>query len=113
MDCKIIDGKAMAAEIRREVAERVASLKQKGIEPCLAVILVGDNPASVSYVTGKQKALAECGMKDVSMRLPQDTSESELLELISKFNFRSRLKLTKKKFCLPSIPKRTWTDFIP
>lgn len=86
MDCKIIDGKAMAAEIRREVAERVASLKQKGIEPCLAVILVGDNPASVSYVTGKQKALAECGMKDVSMRLPQDTSEGELLELISKLN---------------------------
>lgn len=86
MDCKIIDGKAMAAEIRREVAERVASLKQKGIEPCLAVILVGDNPASVSYVTGKQKALAECGMKDVSMRLPQETGETELLELISKLN---------------------------
>lgn len=86
MDCKIIDGKAMAAEIRREVAERVTSLKQKGIEPCLAVILVGDNPASVSYVTGKQKALAECGMKDVSMRLPQDTSKGELLELISKLN---------------------------
>ena len=76
----------MAAEIRREVAERVTSLKQKGIEPCLAVILVGDNPASVSYVTGKQKALAECGMKDVSMRLPQDTSKGELLELISKLN---------------------------
>ena len=86
MDCKIIDGKAMAAEIRREVTERVTSLKQKGIEPCLAVILVGDNPASVSYVTGKQKALAECGMKDVSIRLPQDTSKGELLELISKLN---------------------------
>ncbi len=47
---------------------------------------MGENPASVSYVTGKQKALAECGMKDVSMRLPQDMSEGELLELISKLN---------------------------
>lgn len=86
MDCNIIDGKVLSAEIRREAAERVATLKQNGIEPCLAVILVGDNPASVSYVTGKQKALAECGMKDVSLRLPQDTSEAELLELISKLN---------------------------
>ncbi len=86
MDCKIIDGKTLAADIRREVSEKVAALKQKGIEPCLAVILVGENPASVSYVTGKQKALAECGMKDVSMRLPQDMSEGELLELISKLN---------------------------
>lgn len=86
MECKIIDGKALSAEIRNEVAEKVAALKQKGIEPCLAVILVGENPASVSYVTGKQKALAECGMKDVSLRLPQDTSEAELLDLISKLN---------------------------
>lgn len=86
MECKIIDGKALSAEIRNEVAEKVASLKQKGIEPCLAVILVGENPASVSYVTGKQKALAECGMKDVSLQLPQDTSEAELLDLISKLN---------------------------
>lgn len=86
MKCKIIDGKALSAEIRNEVAEKVAALKQKGIEPCLAVILVGENPASVSYVTGKQKALAECGMKDVSLRLPQDTSEAELLDLISKLN---------------------------
>lgn len=86
MECKIIDGKALSAEIRNEVAEKVAALKQKGIEPCLAVILVGENPASVSYVTGKQKALAECGMKDVSLRLPHDTSEAELLDLISKLN---------------------------
>lgn len=86
MECKIIDGKALSAEIRNEVAEKVAALKHKGIEPCLAVILVGENPASVSYVTGKQKALAECGMKDVSLRLPQDTSEAELLDLISKLN---------------------------
>ena len=45
MDCKIIDGKTLAADIRREVSEKVAALKQKGIEPCLAVILVGENPA--------------------------------------------------------------------
>ena len=62
MSATIIDGKAIAAQVRGEVAEKVSALKAKGITPCLAVILVGENPASVSYVTGKQKALAEVGM---------------------------------------------------
>ena len=61
MSAQIIDGKAIAAQVRGEVAEKVSALKAKGITPCLAVILVGENPASVSYVTGKQKALAEAG----------------------------------------------------
>ena len=64
MSAVIIDGKQVAADVRAEVAEKVSQLKQKGIAPCLAVILVGENPASVSYVTGKQKALAEVGMVD-------------------------------------------------
>ena len=56
------------------------------MEPCLAVILVGENPASVSYVTGKRKALAEVGMADRSIQLPETTSEAELLELIASLN---------------------------
>lgn len=86
MECKVIDGKAVAADIRAQVAKRVEALKAKGVMPALSVILVGDNPASVSYVTGKQKALAEAGMVDKSIHLPETTSEQELLDLIAKLN---------------------------
>lgn len=86
MSATIIDGKQIAADTRAEVAAKTAELKSKGITPCLAVILVGENPASVSYVTGKQKALAECGMEDRSVHLPETTSEEELLALIDKLN---------------------------
>jgi methylenetetrahydrofolate dehydrogenase (NADP+)/methenyltetrahydrofolate cyclohydrolase len=86
MNAQIIDGKAIAAQVRGEVAEKVSELKAKGITPCLAVILVGENPASVSYVTGKQKALAEVGMADRSMHLPESTSEDELLKIIDELN---------------------------
>lgn len=86
MSATIIDGKAIAAQIRGEVAEKVSALKAKGITPCLAVILVGENPASVSYVTGKQKALAEVGMADRSLHLPESTTEEELLKIIDNLN---------------------------
>lgn len=86
MSAVIIDGKAIAQNVRKEVAEQVKELNAKGISPCLAVILVGNNPASVSYVTGKQKALAEAGMTDKSVHLPEDTSEEELVELIERLN---------------------------
>ena len=86
MSAVIIDGKQVAADVRAEVAQKVCELKKKGIAPCLAVILVGENPASVSYVTGKQKALAEVGMVDRSVHLPESTSEAELLKLIDELN---------------------------
>lgn len=86
MSAQIIDGKAIAAEVRAEAAKKVLELKKKGISPCLAVILVGENPASVSYVTGKQKALAEAGMTDRSVKLPENTSEEELLNIIHILN---------------------------
>ena len=86
MSAKIIDGKEIAAQVRKEVAEKVAELKKNGITPCLAVILVGENPASVSYVTGKQKALAEVGMADRSLHLPESTTEEELLKIINELN---------------------------
>ena len=86
MSAVIIDGKQVAADVRAEVAEKVAELKKKGVAPCLAVILVGENPASVSYVTGKQKALAEVGMTDRSVHLPESTTEADLLKLIDELN---------------------------
>ena len=86
MSAIIIDGKQVAADIRAEVAQKVAALKKNGKNACLAVILVGENPASVSYVTGEQKALAEVGMQDRSVHLPENTSEEDLLKLIDQLN---------------------------
>lgn len=86
MSAVIIDGKQVAADIRAEVAQKVAELKKNGKNACLAVILVGENPASVSYVTGKQKALAEVGMQDRSVHLPENTTEEDLLNLIDQLN---------------------------
>ena len=86
MSAVIIDGKQIAADVRADVAKKVSELKEKGIVPCLAVILVGQNPASVSYVTGKRKALAEVGMADRSIEIPETTSEEELLKLIAQLN---------------------------
>lgn len=86
MSAIIIDGKQVAADIRAEVAQKVAALKKNGKNACLAVILVGENPASVSYVTGKQKALAEVGMQDRSVHLPENTTEEDLLKLIEHLN---------------------------
>ena len=86
MSAIIMDGKALGIKVRANVKERTAALKAKGITPCLAVILVGDDPASLSYVKSKEKALAEAGMESKDIRLPADTSEEELLSLIEKLN---------------------------
>lgn len=86
MSAIIIDGAAIAKNVREQAAKEATELKAKGITPCLAVVLVGENPASVSYVTGKEKALAEAGMEGRDIRLPSDTTEEQLLELIEKLN---------------------------
>ena len=86
MSAVIIDGKQIAADVRADVAKKTDELRKKGINPCLAVILVGENPASVSYVTGKRKALAEVGMIDRSLELPENISEEELLKIIDDLN---------------------------
>jgi methylenetetrahydrofolate dehydrogenase (NADP+) / methenyltetrahydrofolate cyclohydrolase len=82
----IIDGKAISLKIREEVKQRAAVLRERGIIPCLAVVLVGEDPASLSYVKSKEKALAEAGMESRDIRLPQTTSETELLSLIDELN---------------------------
>ena len=86
MSAVVIDGFAVAASVRARVAESVTALKSRSITPCLAVVLVGEDPASVSYVSGKEKALAEVGMTDRSIRLPATASESELLALVATLN---------------------------
>ena len=87
MSATIIDGKAIAAAIRNELKERVAALKAaKGITPGLAVILVGEDPASQSYVSAKEKACAEIGLFSDDNRLPATTTQAELLALIARKN---------------------------
>ena len=86
MTAKILDGKKMSAEIREAIKEKVVLLKEKGIVPGLAVILVGDNPASKVYVGQKEKGCLEAGFASFLHRLPETTSQEELLALIDKLN---------------------------
>ncbi len=86
MSAYIIDGKVIAAQIREELKAEVANLKQKNIVPGLGVILVGADPASISYVTAKEKACEEIGIYSEDNRLPADTSEKDLLALVGRMN---------------------------
>lgn len=83
---KIIDGKALAQSIKENIALEVAALKEKGVTPGLAVILVGDDPASKVYVNNKKKACAQVGIYSEEYLLPADTDEKTLLDLIAKLN---------------------------
>lgn len=81
-----IDGKAVAAEIKVKVAEEVTKLKEQGIRTGMAVVLVGDDPASRIYVNNKKKACAETGIYSEEYLLPAETTQEELLRLIGKLN---------------------------
>ncbi len=83
---EIIDGKKISQEIKDEVREKTAELKAKGVTPCLAVILVGNDPASQVYVGNKKKACEYCGFESVSIELPEETTEEELLNVIDGLN---------------------------
>lgn len=85
---QIIDGKAVAAQVRAEVAVEVAQLKEKGVTPGLAVIVVGDDPASRIYVNNKKKACAEVGIYSEEHALAADTSLDELIALVRSLNSR-------------------------
>ena len=84
MSAQIIDGKVLAAATKAEAAAEAAALKAKGIEPCLAVILVGENPASQVYVRGKINDCAQCGIESRSINLPADTTQETLLAEVKK-----------------------------
>ncbi len=84
-----IDGKAIAAQIRAEVAEEVAQLKEQGITTGLAVILVGEDPASCTYVRNKQKACQEAGIYAEQIDLPAETTQEQLLAVVEELNGRA------------------------
>lgn len=86
MTAKIIDGNQIASSIREETAQEVRKLKARGIVPGLAVVLVGENPASVVYVRNKEKACQEIGIYSETFRLPAETSEAEVLKQVEQLN---------------------------
>jgi methylenetetrahydrofolate dehydrogenase (NADP+)/methenyltetrahydrofolate cyclohydrolase len=92
MSAKIISGTEIAAQIREELKKEVAEMKAKyGIVPGLVTILIGKNPASVSYVTGKQKTAHELGFYSIQDNQPDDISEVDLIKLIEKYNKDSKI----------------------
>lgn len=88
---QIIDGKKISAEVKAGVAAEVAALKEKGVSVGLAVVIVGNNPASRVYVNNKKKACAACGIDSYEYALPEETTEEELLRLIEQLNHDSKV----------------------
>ena len=87
MTARVIDGKAFAADVRARVAAHVAQLAEEhGLQPGLAVVLVGEDPASQVYVRNKGTQTVDCGMASFEHKLPADTSEADLLALVAKLN---------------------------
>lgn len=86
MTAEIISGKELASEIKQDLAKEIERLKVKNLIPKLVVVLVGDNPASLSYVKGKEKAAAEIGMDSEVITLPVETTEADLLALLDELN---------------------------
>lgn len=86
MTAEIISGKELASEIKQDLAKEIERLKVKNLIPKLVVVLVGDNPASLSYVKGKERAAAEIGMDSEVITLPVETTEADLLALLDELN---------------------------
>lgn len=84
----MIDGKKISGEIKNELKEKVAQLKEKGVEVTLAVIQVGNDPASTVYVGNKKKACAYIGINSLAYELPEETTQEELLDLVRQLNDR-------------------------
>ena len=124
MAATVIDGKALAAATKAEAAEKVRELKSRGINPCLAVILVGENPASQVYVRGKINDCAQCGIESRSINLPADTTQDALLAEVKKLADDSAVhgilvqlplpaQIDEKAVIDASRPRRTWTASRP
>lgn len=99
---QIIDGKLISAQIKDELKEKVAKMKEDGINVCLAVIQVGNDPASSVYVGNKKKACAYVGIESLSYELPEETSQEELLSLIGKLNEDARVNGILVQLPLPA-----------
>lgn len=101
MPATLIDGNAIAADIRAEVARQAAELRAKGVTPGLAAMIVGDNAASVSYVSMKTKACEEAGIFSETFRLPEDVSHEEVVRLIQQLNDDDRFHAILPQLPLP------------
>lgn len=109
-----IEGKLLAARVKERVAAGVAQLKEKGIEPCLAVIMVGENPASQVYVKGKVKDCAECGIKSLEIHLPAETTQDELLQKLAELADDASVHGLLVQLPLPAhIDEKTVIEAIP
>lgn len=101
---QLIDGKAISAQIKEEVKEKVAALKEQGREVTLAVIQVGADPASSVYVRNKKKACEYVGVRSLAYELPEETTEEKLLELIREMNDRTDVNGILVQLPLPVLP---------
>ncbi|MBK6561407.1 tetrahydrofolate dehydrogenase/cyclohydrolase catalytic domain-containing protein [Candidatus Amarobacter glycogenicus] len=99
MAAQLIDGNQIAADIKADVSRRVSALKARGISPGLAAIIVGDNAASISYVSGKAADCAEVGIFSETLRLPESSTHDEVLALIARLNADNRFHAI-----LPQLP---------
>jgi methylenetetrahydrofolate dehydrogenase (NADP+)/methenyltetrahydrofolate cyclohydrolase len=114
METKIIDGKAISAAVKDEVKEKTALLYEKyGVKACLAVILVGSDPASAVYVRNKKRACEYVGFESLSYELPEETTQEELLSLIDKLNADDKVHGILVQMPLPKhIDEKTVIDRI-
>ena len=114
MQAQIIDGKALAAQVKAEAAAETAALKAKGVTPCLAVILVGEDPASQVYVRGKAKDCGDCGIDSRVIRLPEETTQTELLKLVGELAADKAVNGILVQLPLPAhIDEKAVIDAIP
>jgi methylenetetrahydrofolate dehydrogenase (NADP+) / methenyltetrahydrofolate cyclohydrolase len=113
MTAQLIDGTAIAASIREDVAARTAALIKRGVTPGLAAVLVGDDPGSVSYVSAKAKACAEAGIFSETFHLPATVTQQDLFALIARLNADDRFHVILPQLPVPShIDERAYIDQI-
>ena len=101
MSAQLIDGKKVSADIREGLKKEIADVKAKGIDPCLAVVLVGENPASKKYVSSKEKTCAELGIISIAHKLPETTTQQDLLKLVDDLNNDKKVHGILIQFPLP------------
>jgi len=111
----IIDGKALAAEVETETAQRVKKLERKGIVPGLATVLVGENPASQMYIRLKHSACTRVGIRSENVALPESCSEEDLIERIMELNGRADVNGILLQLPLPGgrSPQKAMMSILP
>ena len=119
-----MDGKAVSAKVKEQVAQEVAALQGQGVCPGLAVVIVGEDPASRIYVNNKKKACQATGIHSEEYALPASTTQEELMALVDTLNHKEDIHgilvqspcpraWTRAPWWRPSTPKRTWTPSTP